>query len=250
LSLWMFYDDAIEAADDHQAETIHDAIRALPEKFAGGDAYLRCWWELGQEYGRTMSRSWLDRHATRFSHWVASVQDERIAGTAFRALGTYPKTADHLARRRDTIGMTPNLDFLEYQMGWELPNEVLRDPLMQRVERCAAEAVAIMNDLFGFSKDRASRWSNLVSCWMSELDVSAADAFESAAELHNSRVQELARVELELLSKYAHIPELGDWFVGLHYVIYGFTKWHSRAPRYASSHQVREQEIRIKIDHV
>jgi hypothetical protein len=250
LSLWTFYDDAIEDNGEEQADAIRAAIAGRPARFPGGDAYLRCWWELGQEYGRTMSAAWLDRHAARFSAWVEAVGDEREAMTRLRRTGSYPTATEHLRRRRANIGMTPNLDFLEYQMGWELPAEVLADPLMLTVESCAADAVAIINDVFGFSKDRELRWSNLVSCAMQEREIGPRDAFEWACDLHDARLEKLVACERELLARYPRVRELQDWFVGLHYLIYGFAKWHSRAPRYQARHDIGSEEIRIKIERV
>ena len=248
LSLWIFYDDAIEEDGEGRADAIHEAIAGRPARFPGGDGYLRCWWELGQEYGRSMSPAWLDRHAARFSAWVEAVEDERKAMTRLRRTGACPTAREHLTRRRANIGMIPNLDFLEYQMGWELPAEVLADPLMLSVESSAADAVAIINDVYGFSKDRDQRWGNVVSCAMQDLEIGPRTAFEWACDLHDARLRTLLACERELLAKYPRVRELQDWFVGLHYVIYGFAKWHSRAPRYQARHHVGDEEIRIKIE--
>ena len=247
LSLWIFYDDAIEEKDDGQQDAIRDAIRGRPAPPSEGNPHLRCWWELGQEYSKTMSQAWLERHAKRFMEWVSSVQEEREAAMEFRKTGIYPDAADHLRRRCANIGMTPNIDFLEYQMGWELPEELLQDPLMKLIEVRAAEAVAIMNDLFGFSKDQHYRWSNLIPCLMQEFQLGPEDAFRWACDLHNARVHHITHYQHELLSKYP-IRELSDWFDALHYVVYGFAKWHSRAPRYRSIHELDGRQIRVDIE--
>lgn len=248
LSLWTFYDEAIQANGEEGADAIRAAIAGGPARFPGGDAYLRCWWELGQEYGRSMSAAWLDRHAARFSAWAAAVEDERKAMTRLRLTGHCPTATEHLTRRRANIGMIPKLDFLEYQMGWELPAEVLADPLMLTVESSAADAAAIINDVFGFSRDRDQLWSNLVWCAMREREIGPRAAFEWACDLHDARLQQLIACERELLARYPRVRELQDWFVGLHYVVYGFAKWRSRAPRHEARHPIGGEEMRIRIE--
>lgn len=247
LALWIFYDDAIEEADDGQARAIHEAIRAGSPTAPTGDRHLTCWWELGQQYARTMSRAWLDRHAQRFSEWVSSVAAERATAIGFRTSGVLASAERHLDARRLNIGMLPNLDFLEYQMGWELPDEVLLDPLMRDVENAAADAVAIINDVFGYSKDRENRWCNLVACLAAAGEREPQHAFQGACALHDERIALLLEREQELIAKYSQRRELADWFAGLHCVVYGFAQWHSRAPRYRSRHVCDGREIRVRI---
>lgn len=247
LALWIFYDDAIEEADDTQGQAIHDAIRASSPTPPTGDRHLACWWEIARQYGGTMSRAWLDRHAERFTEWMASVAAERATAVEFRATGRYPSPEQHLAGRRLNIGMIPNMDFVEYQMGWELPSEVLSDPAMREVERCGAEAVAIINDVFGYSKDRGSHWPNLVSCLVAAGEHGPEQAFQRVCAMHDERVALLLQHERDLTAKYAHRRELADWFAGLHCVVYGFAQWHSRAPRYSATHLVGDRVIRVRV---
>lgn len=243
LSLWIFYDDVIEERDDGQQALINQVIGGRPAVFPGGNAHLRCWWELGQSYAKVMSGSWLDRHAQRFSSWVRSVRDECIAANQFRESGIYPSAAKHLERRRMNIGMIPNLDFLEYQMDWELSPDQLADPEMKRLENLSAEVVAILNDIFGFGKDQRLRWCNLVSCLAQEFRISLAEAFKWVCDMHNARVRDIMLLEPELIARSREPQQLVRWLNGLHHIMYGFARWHSMAPRYSSFHEIGEQRI-------
>jgi len=248
LSLWIFYDDVIEEQDDGQQAMIRKVIAGQPDIFPGGDAFLQCWWELGQAYGKHMSRRWLDRHGERFAGWVKSVREESEAANLFRESGVYPRAIKHLERRGLNIGMIPNIDFLEYQMGWELDEELLADPEMKRLEWLSAEVVAITNDIYGFAKDRHFHWCNLVSCLMDEFSISVEEAFHWVADMHNARVREIMLRERQLLARAKNRPELERWLQGLHHIMYGFARWHAMAPRYRAVHDIGERKkLRIAV---
>lgn len=238
LALWIFYEDILEEGGDGQSAAVLDAIRGLPAPAGSVEsAHLRCWRELGEACATVMSAAWTERHARRFAEWVDAVVEESVQAQILRKTGVYPSLAEHLKCRRANIGMAPNLDFIEYQIGWELPEEVLADSDMKAVESAAADCVAICNDLFGFTKDRRSIWANFVSCAMNEFGDDAGEAFKWVTHMHSRKVQELRQHEALLLKRYPQHPMLTAWFDALHCVIYGFAQWHSRAPRYRAIHE-------------
>lgn len=248
LALWIFYDDVIEEADDGQQERIFEAIAGRPETCPEGNAHLRCWWELGRAYAKRMSPDWLQRHARRFSDWVSSVREESRAAAQFRKSGLYPSAAKHLERRGMNIGMMPNIDFIEYQTGRELPESLLCDPDMKQLAWLAAEVVAIINDIFGFEKDKRLNWCNLVSCLQQEFHISPEESFSWVADMHNARVRTIGLLEEKLLQKAYDRELLQGWLQGLRHVMYGFARWHAMAPRYRAVHQVDDQRlVRIQI---
>jgi terpene synthase-like protein len=248
LALWIFYDDVIEEADDGQQGLILQAIRGDPKAFREGNAHLRCWWELGQAYSQVMSRTWLHRHGRRFLEWVHSVREECFAANQFRETGIHPSAAQHLLRRRMNIGMIPNIDFIEYKMGWELPKELLADPDMKRLEILSAEVVALINDIFGFGKDKKLNWCNLVPCFVQEFGVSIEEAFHWVCDLHNARVREITLLEPALIRRSPDRAALAEWLRGLHHIMYGFARWHAMAPRYSSDHDVGDgRRLRVSV---
>lgn len=250
LALWIFYDDAIEEHDDGQQAQIFHAIAGDLDVCPPGNAHLRCWWELGRSYARTMSPAWLLRHARRFAAWVDSVRDESRGAERFRGAGVLPGSAEHLARRRLNIGMIPNIDFLEYQMGWELPSAMIHDPDMLALMDLSAEVVALVNDLYGYTKDRTLAWCNMVPCVAHERRVPLDEAFGRVAAMHNARVRAAAPLEERLLAKCEDRPRMAQWIQGLRHIMYGFARWHAIAPRYRAHHELGEaRRVELRIVH-
>jgi len=245
LALWIFHDDVLEESGVADREAIRQAIAGLPG--SGGEPFLPCWRELGQTCAAAMSAAWTERHAERFAEWVDSVCEENTRALEYRATGQYPRLSDHLLRRRANIGVIPSLDFLEYEIDWELPEEVLRDPKMAVVADAAADCVAICNDLFGFTKDRSNRWANFVGCAMAEFGDDMGEAFKWVAHMHNSQVQKIRQNEALLLKQYPEHPMLAAWFEALHCMVYGFAQWHMRAPRYRPVHESDGWTVQITI---
>jgi len=181
-----------------------------------------------------MSEAWLDRHALRFSEWLWSVRDESTAAQVFRRSGVVPTAAAHLARRRLNIGMLPNVDFIEYQHGRELPEAVFQMPEVIAITHAACEMVAIVNDLFGWSKDQSAGWPNLVSSIQHDLGSSLEEAFERAVAMNDARIQTVTELESRALAKVDGDPLVRDWLRALRHVVHGFARWHQMAPRYRS----------------
>ena len=251
LSLWIFYDDVIEEQGEAALDALHAAIRGQacpppPEE----SPHLRCWWELGQAYAQVMSPAWLERHAERFLGWVASVHEEQRAAQQARVSGQPPPAAAHLARRRLNIGMIPNVDFIEYQLGWELPEAVHGDPLLADLLDLSAEAVAIINDLFGVTKDQGLRWGNLVASLIAEGAPSPLHAFAQARDLLAERVAAMEAVGAQLLARHPTCPALDQWLLSLHHIVYGFAMWHSRAPRYRAHHTLPGGTVVLRVEPV
>lgn len=246
LALWIFYDDVIEERDDGLLAAIKAAVGGRPSAFPGGNPHYRGWWELGQSYGRVMSKAWMNRHADRFEEWVLSVREECRRANVFRKSGVSPRALDHLERRALNIGMIPNVDFIEYQLGWELPETILEEPDMKALEWLSAEVVAITNDLFSFQKDQKNRWCNLIPCLSKEKNLSLDEAFRRIVALHNQRVLLIGRLGERLSLRHSDCPELPLWLERLHHIMYGFARWHAIAPRYNHLHDLGDGR-RVKL---
>lgn len=240
LSLWIFYDDLLEERDDGLEASLEDALLGRSETRPEGSVHLQCWWELGRVTAAAMSASWTARHARRFAEWARSVRPENLVATALRERAVMPPSADHLARRSINIGVLPTLDFLEYQQGWELPDALLEDADFQALTLATSELIAIVNDLFGFTKDQRARWCNIVSCVAAERGVSIADAFRVVVAMHDQRVAGIRASEARVLATRHASPALAEWLHGLHVMCSGFTRWHAGAPRYSALHALDE----------
>ncbi|HEX5033194.1 MAG TPA: terpene synthase family protein, partial [bacterium] len=211
LSLWIFYDDAIEEQDDGLSSEIQAAVGGQTPSLRRSNPHYRGWWELGQSYGQAMSPVWMERHARLYGEWQASVAEEFLAASRLRKEGSYPNAAEHLRCRTTGIGMIPLIDFVEYAIDWELPKSLYESSEMQTIWRLTAEIVAIFNDVYSFNKDRSIRWSNIVSCLAAEFKVPLEDAFHWTVAMHNARVVEMERTELALLAKASDREGLQAW---------------------------------------
>lgn len=248
LALWIFYDDIIEERDDGIQEQLREAIAGRPEVFPGGSPHFRGWWELGQTYRKVMSPAWMERHAERYTEWVWSTRSEAELVQRYRASGRLHSAARQLACRTVAVGMLPTIDFVEYALGWELPETLLADPDMKRLETVTCELMAIINDVFGFSKDRKNRWANLIPCLAEEFHVPNEEAFHWTAAMHNARIREIELLEHKLEAKSGHDEGFKRWLEGFHALIYGLARWQGMAGRYRNLHEMEDgQRLRVRI---
>ncbi|HKX12535.1 MAG TPA: terpene synthase family protein [bacterium] len=248
LALWIFYDDIIEEKDDGLQAQLREAIAGRPEVFPGGSPHFRGWWELGQIYRRDMSPQWMERHAERYTEWVWSTRSEADQVRQYRESGRFHSAAQQLSCRTIAVGMLPTIDFVEYALGWELPEALLQDPDMKRLESTTCELMAIINDVFGFSKDRKNRWCNLVPCLAEEFHVPNEEAFHWAVSMHNARIREIELLEQKILGRFGPSEELNRWFKGFHALIYGLARWQGMATRYRNLHEVEDgHRMRVRI---
>lgn len=248
LALWIFYDDIIEEKDDGVQSLIQKAVAGDLDQFPGGSPHFRGWWELGQTYNKVMSPAWCRRHGERFAEWLQGVREEGEMVKVFRERGKAPYAAQCLRVRTISIGQVPNLDFVEYQNGWELPESLLQDPDMQTITNLSAEVVGLINDIYGFSKDQKGRWSNVVFSLAEEFHIPLDEAFRWAVALQNARVRQISELEPGLLARSSDPRHLAEWFDGLHYIMYGFARWHEIAARYSNTYEVGGgRQIRIAV---
>lgn len=243
LSMWIFYDDRLEERDDGLGSRLEEALMGQGEERADDPLHLACWRELGRVTADAMSPAWSARHARRFAEWARSVRPENLVATELRARGVMPPSADHLARRSVNIGVYPTLHFLEYQDGYELSDAVRADPDYVALTLAVAELVAIVNDLFGFTKDRDARWVNYVSCIAAERSISLAEAFAVAVADHDARVARIRELGARLVASPHASPEVARWLHGVQVLIAGFTRWHAGAPRYRATHALEEGSV-------
>jgi hypothetical protein len=250
LALWIFYDDGIEGAGEPREEALGQAIRGEPGADLLGDPCLRGWWETARRYRAVMSAAWLERHAAGFLAWARAVREEAAQVEAQRR-GSVPTMAEYLAVRAVGVGLLPTLNFIEYDLGQELPDEVLRHPAMQEVGRHAALAVGIFNDLLAFSKDREAGWVNVVTSIAAERRCGLGHAFARAVALHNRCVFRVLAAGERLLAETCAqgICWPGRaWLARLHALVIGLARWQEEAPRYRLVHRVGAgEEVRLEV---
>lgn len=203
-------------ADEERAEVI---TKLMAVHVLEGDSS-----ELHRALAAVMSQEWMTRFAAR-----------AVGGE------------DHLSRRRASMRTLGCIELLAYQLGWEVPGEVLADASMRAVEVAAGNCVAIGRDLFGYTQDVEAKRSNLLSEVMAEYGDSVGEAFKWAAQMHTRQVRELRQHEAALVARHPEHPMLTAWFDALHCMIYGFAQWHSRAPRYSATQEAAGWTVQITV---
>lgn len=248
LTLWIFYDDVVEERGESALASVERALRGEAAPAARREPCHRAFLELGRRFRAVMSPVWMERHAARYMEWLRSVGEETKLARRLRETGRSPHAREFLPVRRVSVGALPVLCWVEYVTGVEVPPAVLADDRVRRIELCAAEAIASVNEIAGWWKDRESRWPNLVDCIAAEEGLSMPRAFARAAAKHNACVDEMRRAMDDLLADPALGPFLADWTRAVGQITLGFARWHQRAPRYRTKHDLGDgQEVTMEI---
>lgn len=66
-----------------------------------------------------------------------------------------PSLEEYINIRRDSSGLKPLIDFLEYTLQIDLPEEVAIDPVMESLKECVNDFATWSNDIFSFNKEQA-----------------------------------------------------------------------------------------------
>lgn len=214
-------------AEPERAEVITHAM-AL---WATGER--RGWEAIDMLLGTSMSREWLTRYRTHVREWVNSLDRAPAGGPV----------GEYLARRRTAVGMRANLDLIEYQIGWELPAEVIADEDLRGMLDAAADCVTLLRELFGYGGGQAG----LVDAVMREFGDDFGDAFKWVSHMHQRQVRELRERETRLVARYPEHPMLLAWSGALHCAIYGLAQWHSRARRNRTTHSSDGWTVQLTI---
>lgn len=245
LTLWIFYDDAIEGAGDDDGRAVVDALAGSRSRLGRDTPVVRGYRALGERFAAAMSPAWRRRHAAHFGAWILSVDDEAELAARFRA-GHRIGVEEHLLVREINVGMIPVIDWIEYDLGRELPAALHAHPAMAAVVRAACRAVAFTNELYGYSKDRAAGWINSVACAERERATSAVRGFARVIALHDDAVGALIAAGAELVAAAPDHGLAAAWLDRLHHLVAGFAQWHARAPRYAAEHAVASGRVVLR----
>ena len=239
LTLWLLYDDVIEGRSETDPELLLDCVCGIKQATGQESAVHQAWLELGIECRTRMSPAWVERHRQRFATWLRSVQNEARMVNAYRASGSAPSLLDYLSVRMVTIGVVPTLDFLEIDLGAELPPSFLSSNIYRDLEVAATLLVILQNDITGFTKDRLNHWLNgALSAAGPEGD--PLDGLHALVRLHDEYVVLLASRTAELS---AHSTHLQQWAERLCLMVGGWSKWHVAARRYSDRLEVSAGHI-------
>ena len=137
----------------------------------------------------------------------------------------------YIDHRCIVAGVMPCLPFSELALGHDIPEELMRDPAVRRMERCTTEIVALSNDIYSFNKEQAAgQPTNLAVLAMTHLGLGV----QAALDLVDARLQAAGARFLAEKSALSgrlgpmidgYVRAMEDWVVGSH-------RWHVLSGRY------------------
>lgn len=223
LALWALYQQEAAQGEGDEAELIA-AVRgegARPAK-----VFHAAFWELAQRYAKKLGRTFLARHGERFRAWLRSLPAEAAMTAALRR-GEGVTQADYFDLRRSHSAVLPILDFLELDLGEELPPTLWRDPRMDHIERLASEIVTLQGDLAFYHRHFREQLPNAVTLLATEENLPVAEAWRRTVDRHNLKVRELDQVGRALLRDQGS-SFLAAWYFRLGAMLAGFGRWHAQ----------------------
>jgi 5-epi-alpha-selinene synthase len=116
-----------------------------------------------------------------------------------------------------------------------LPPEVFEHPIVKRLELATVNIIAWSNDLFSFNKEMKVGHNNfnLVTVLQQEYQISLQQAFDHAADLHNTEVQLFIDLSAQVPSFGAEIDaNLERYLLGLRFWIRANLDWSAGTERY------------------
>lgn len=242
LALWALYRREKALGEDREAELIA-AVRGEGTRPAA--VFHAAFWELAQRYTKKLGRTFLARHGERFRSWLRSLATEAAMAAAM-SRGESVALADYLELRRHHSPVLPTLDFLELDLGEELPPTLWRDPRMELIERLATEIVTLQSDLAYFHRHLREPSPNAVVLLAAESGLSAAEAWSHTVDRHNQLVRELDRVGQALLRDQKS-GFLTAWYFRLGSMLAGFGRWHTEGARYRAPLEEGGQEVSLSL---
>lgn len=148
--------------------------------------------------------------------------------------GTTLNVATFIKIRSFTVAVYPCISLILIANQITFPPEVVKHPIMKRLELATINIIAWANDIFSFDKEtKAGSNLNLVTVLKQEYQISLQEAFDHAAKLHNTEV----RLFIELS---AHLPSFGSeidanidsYLLGLRFWIRANLDWSVETGRY------------------
>lgn len=199
LGLWVLYEARLAASGEEDEAALIAAVRGDGTRPA--DAYHAAFWEIAQRYSRKLGRPFLARHGERFRAWLHASRDGRP--------------------ERAAAALLPILDFLELDLGEDLPATLAYDPRLATLERLTGEVVALQAALGSYLRDAEDNRPNAVCRAQAEEGLDGAGACALVVRRHNDLVRQLDRTGRALALAHRSAA-LTAWWIRLGGLVAGF----------------------------
>ncbi|WP_155893427.1 terpene synthase family protein [Cystobacter fuscus] len=239
--LFLFDDEVDERVEVGQRPAYLKAyVDACLEVLRGGALRARATplerftWDLRQRMSRLASEPWMER-------FVRDVEDYLHRGTLPAARhwteGTVPDLESYIEQRALDSAVYTAQDLVEFaEPGQELPEELLRLPLVRRLRLLCTRVVALTNDLFSFEKEVL--WhrnpNNFVHVLRVDRGLELREAISTAIDIINADTDAFIACEELLQASRLADPRLLGYVEGLKAWIRGNVHWSLVTGRYSS----------------
>ena len=242
LMFWNFFiDDQFEKAGVSKQPEILEPLKARLVEVIKKDAELtdidtptvRAWGDFMQRlhHHPSATSECVFRFTKNIEGYFQAIYGEALNNSQ----GIILDVVTFMKTRASTIAAYPYIDLILMTDQIALPPEVFEHPIVKRLELATINIIAWSNDLFSFNKEMKAGHNNfnLVTVLQQEYQVSLQQAFDHAAELHNTEVQ----LFIDLL---AQVPSFGTkidgnlerYLLGLRFWIRANLDWSAGTERY------------------
>jgi hypothetical protein len=237
-----------DEADDERRDTRAGAVAHQLDSLRSGFSGTRTKWEplyrsiLGGFATRMTARQFgrfsmcLERYVEGCLDW-ARVQLDGTGG---------PSAAEYARHRHLTVGQSIDMVLVEYALGIDLGDAILRNPAVRALQHAHVEYIWLMQDLLSYRKEVATdASSNIVTVLAASNGGRVQAAVDEAHRLLRAEIAgfEAACDELSR-SPLADRPELWRYIAGLKDFTSGMVQWTNRSPRYDPAEYLRAQATR------
>ncbi|KIJ56930.1 hypothetical protein M422DRAFT_149352 [Sphaerobolus stellatus SS14] len=183
----------------------------------------------------------------RFTENIVGFLTARRIQSRHRDTGFVPDLDTYITIRRDTSGLKPLIDFLEYTLQIDIPDHVINHPVLETMKDCTNDFATWSNDLYSFNKEQARDDPyNMVAILMNRYDMDLQSAVDAVGDMCVAALEEFEVLKDHLPSWEPSIDEavsryiqgLENWFVAcLH--------WSFLSGRYFGKDGLRIRETHI-----
>lgn len=242
LMWWIFREDDIY--DDPHATKEH------PDRLAGRfERYLeilrrreaprnanpaeRSFGDVVERLDDLTSTGWMTRFTeTMRRFWIEGCVNE----TLYRSSGIVPDPGSYMAMRVQSVGAYPFCDLIEVAYEFELSRKVRENSIFRRMCWLAVRAIAYVNDIFSYEKERrVGDVSNYlhVKRYYDHIDV--LDAVDVTIRAHNIEIQQFCQLE-ELMPDFGEEENLkvAFYIAAVKTWLAGALEWQRVSGRYES----------------
>ncbi|KAG2047362.1 terpene synthase [Suillus hirtellus] len=186
---------------------------------------------------------------SRFKETAGPGCTERFIYTSGLYFAAVAKQVDHRAKghvydlescialRRDTGGLKPSFNLIEFAARIDLPDEVVSHPVVKALEDAANDHVCWHNDILSYNKEQScghAPWENIVPVIMHEQGLDLQGAMDYAGQMCKDAIQRFDSNRAILPSWGKEVDrQVAIYIKGLQHWMVGSLRWHFDCVRYA-----------------